>query len=551
LDRLSDIEQKRLRDIFHTSTHIQLIASSSKALEHTYKHDKPFFEFFKIIKLDGLNKKETHTLLEQLTQTSPENIKNIIKTQPNRIETIRRLTGGIPRTIILLFEIFLDDSANVFEDLEMILDRVTPLYKHRMDDLPTQQQAIMDTIALNWDGISSKEIVNGLKKRGFDSKKVSTQLILLEKNGLTLSKKIDKKNKIYFIKERFFNIWYLMRYGRKKNKSQVLWLVKFLQEWCDGNEIINRAKSHIQSAKENRLHARGGVYMAEALAAIVPDTQLQHELLSETKKALIKTNPNIDKKLSKSDIELFSLAINSITEKKYNIAIKNYKILIDKGYSYAMYNLANLYTNELNDFDKGIKYYQMAIEKEHSGAMHNLALIYQFELNDCNKAIEYYQMGIKNEDAEAMFSLAYLYSEELKDFDKAIKYYQMAIEKEHSGAMYNLALLYHHELNDFDKAMKYYQMAIKKERSEAMNNLANIYHSELNDFDKAIKFYQMAIEKEDSNAMVNLANLYQNELKDFDKAIKYYQMAIAKEQPNAMHVLAWLYYQQNTNKKIK
>ena len=244
LDKLSDIEQKRLRDIFHNSTYIQLITSSSRALEHTYRHDKPFFEFFEIVKLSGLNKEETNIFLKQLSLTSNNNINKIIEEQPQRIETIRRLTGGIPRTIVLLFEIFLDNSANVFEDLEIILDRVTPLYKHRMDDLPTKQQAIMDTIALNWDGITTKEIVEKLKKRGFDTKSVSSQLKGLEKNDLVLSKNIDKKNKLYMIKERFFNIWYLMRLGRKKNKLQVQWLVRFLEEWCKSNKTIGIGKDN-------------------------------------------------------------------------------------------------------------------------------------------------------------------------------------------------------------------------------------------------------------------------------------------------------------------
>ena len=380
LDRLSSIEQKRLRDIFHCSSHIQFIASSSRALEHTYKHDKAFFEFFKIIKLDGLNKKDTFSLLEQLTKTSSINIKNIIKNEPYRIEIIRRLTGGIPRTIVLLFEIFLDNSANVFDDLEMILDRVTPLYKHRMDDLATQQQAIMDTIALSWDGISSKEIVNGLKKRGFDSKKVSAQLILLEKNGLTLSKNIDKKNKLYFIKERFFNIWYLMRYGRNKNKTKVLWLVKFLQEWCVGDEIRQRAMRHIESAKENKLHVKGGIMMAEVLAELCQyNSGLQHKILDETKTSLRKNVPNIDKILSKSNMEIFELAHQLYEDKKYDLAIKNYKLLAETGFVTSMNNLAVLYGDKLGNIDKAKKYYKMAIDKEHAISMSNLATLYYNE----------------------------------------------------------------------------------------------------------------------------------------------------------------------------
>ncbi len=413
LDRFSPIEQKRLRDIFHNSNHIQLIASSSRSLEHTYQHDKPFFEFFNTIRLDGLSKKDANTLLMQLAKDSPDNTKNIekiIQTQPARIETIRRLTGGIPRTIVLLFEIFADESANVFEDLELILDRVTPLYKHRMDDLPTQQQAIMDTIALSWDGISTKEIVHGLKKRGFDSKKVSAQLVLLTRNSLVESKNLDKKNKLYFIRERFFNIWYLMRYGRKKNKDQVKWLVRFLQQWCDEDELISRAKRHIRAAKTGTLNSRGGYYMAEALAATVPDQWVQDELLSETKKALRESDPDIDRKLGKSDIEIFDLAIDCEDSGKFELAVKYYRVLVGKGDADSMYNLALLYANEFKDFDAAIKYFNMAVEKG---------------------------------DVGSLFSLAWLYQTELKDFDAAIKYYKMAIEKGHADAMNNLAWLYY------------------------------------------------------------------------------------------------------------
>jgi hypothetical protein len=39
------------------------------------------------------------------------------------------------------------------------------------------------------------------------------------------------KNNIYILKERFFNIWYLMRYGRKNDKKRVLWLTRFLEAW--------------------------------------------------------------------------------------------------------------------------------------------------------------------------------------------------------------------------------------------------------------------------------------------------------------------------------
>ncbi len=216
LDKLREKDHKKLRDILHESD-LQIIAGSTRTLEISYKHDKPFFESFKIIYLKPLTKQDVEILLKNLNkQYNDKKAFEIIKNQKPRIETIRRLTGGVPRTIILLYEIILDDSATVFEDLEGILDKITPLYKHKMDDLPTQQQVIVDVIALNWDGIMPKEISEETK---IETKKISAQLKILEKNGFIISKKINKKNKLYMIEERFFNIWYLMRYGFKKEKT--------------------------------------------------------------------------------------------------------------------------------------------------------------------------------------------------------------------------------------------------------------------------------------------------------------------------------------------
>ncbi|MCI5166278.1 MAG: hypothetical protein D3903_09325 [Candidatus Electrothrix sp. GM3_4] len=95
LDRFSDIELKRLRDIFHTSKHIQLIAASAQTLEYTYKHEQPFFEFFKIVRLKNLSKPEAVALLRQLSNRYGEEkeIDRIAELEPERIETIRLLRG--------------------------------------------------------------------------------------------------------------------------------------------------------------------------------------------------------------------------------------------------------------------------------------------------------------------------------------------------------------------------------------------------------------------------------------------------------------------------
>ncbi|MFT7450333.1 MAG: nucleoside-triphosphatase THEP1, partial [Patescibacteria group bacterium] len=149
--KFTDLEAHRLRKILQSSADIRLIAASSVVLEAFYQYNHPFYEFFKVERLEGLDAAQTKLLLLQLGEVyEQESIQSLVKNQPGRVEALRRLTGGVTRTIILLFEIFADDhTGNTFIDLEKVLDRVTPLYKHRMDDLTPGQQEVVETIALH------------------------------------------------------------------------------------------------------------------------------------------------------------------------------------------------------------------------------------------------------------------------------------------------------------------------------------------------------------------------------------------------------------------
>jgi hypothetical protein len=147
IDNLGDLfakldrqQQQRLREILHTSKRIQIIGASTAMLEQHYDHSAPFYQFFRQINLQGLDRDEALTLLRHLgTPEQQAQLERVIAETPGRIETLRRLTAGVPRTLVLLFEILLDLHGSAFRDLELLLDRVTPLYKHRMDDLPPQQ----------------------------------------------------------------------------------------------------------------------------------------------------------------------------------------------------------------------------------------------------------------------------------------------------------------------------------------------------------------------------------------------------------------------------
>ena len=130
LKRLEKVEIHRLREILQTESEIRIIAGSPFYLDTLLDYQQPFFEFFKVIRLDGLNKKETQELLMKLAEINgeEEKIQKIITETPERVETLRTLTGGVPRTIALMFIIFIEfNNEDTVKDLEKILDAVTPL----------------------------------------------------------------------------------------------------------------------------------------------------------------------------------------------------------------------------------------------------------------------------------------------------------------------------------------------------------------------------------------------------------------------------------------
>jgi TPR repeat protein/nucleoside-triphosphatase THEP1/Fe2+ or Zn2+ uptake regulation protein len=524
--KLSDKEHKRLREVFTESAELRLIGASSLLLEFHYDYGKPFYQFFKLVELKGLNNQETKTLLLKLGEKyKTERVKEIVTNEPGRIEALRRVTGGVIRTMVLLFEIFVDDfNGNAFADLEKILDLVTPLYKHRMDKLSPQQQEIIDVIALNWDAVGVKEIAQKIKLAG---KAVSAQLNQLEKYHIIEKEKTDTKNHLYRIHERFFNIWYLMRCGRKWDEKRVRFLVEFLQSWCDQQELEKLAARHLSAIKKGTVYEQQALYLTEAIARTPIQRELQHELIHQTKLYLTSCHSELKDYLSSSDWELAISARSAFEQGKYKQASKLIEKIKNKtAEDWEIFAECNYYQGKQN---RAKEYFIKAVENGNARAMNNLAILYHTEFKDIISAEKYFLMAIDKGYASAMYNLAFIYHKEFKDAYKAEKYYLMAIKKDDADAMYNLALLYEKELKDMKKAEKYYLMAIEKSHVDAMNGLAWLYQTEFNDIDKTEQYYLMAITNGHTKAMHNLAMLYFSLKIKKDDAIRFAKDSFIKE----------------------
>ena len=243
-DRVRE-QEWALREILSTEPALVMIGASANAIESSFAYDQPFYDFFRVHELEGLSFEETREFLLRYAETwgVPE-VRRIAEQEPGRIKVLHTLTGGNPRTIVLLFNVLaMGAEGDVRTDLERLLDQSTPLYKARFEALSTQAQQIVHAMAVRWDPLSAGELAEDL---GWDVNVVSSQLSRLVKHGTVEKVAYDPESKTGFqIAERFFNIWYLMRASRRLRR-RLIWLVEFLKVFYSQDELRARAALHFR-----------------------------------------------------------------------------------------------------------------------------------------------------------------------------------------------------------------------------------------------------------------------------------------------------------------
>lgn len=336
-----DTEHAQLREVLSLHPQIRLIGGSSQLLEAHFDGAAPFYQFFKLVNLKPINEAEMHELLRSLAkqngQEAIKTIEEIIIEHPERIEAVRRLTNGVPRTIVLLFQIIMEGAKeSSYAYLEETIDKTTPLYKHRMDDLSRQQKAIVHTIAMNWDAMSTKEIAEQTR---LPSKTVSAQLVKLQQQWIVDKIETSTKNHLYIVKERFFNIWYLMRYGNQTDKRRVLWLTRFLESWCDERELSTRFVEAAFNIENNQANV-SYVYFNALLASEKIDSEIKKSIIdnisSEDRLGIVNYQDDNYKNI---EIPLRELINKNKIEEAYRLLEINFKNLTIKDYLFNLHTL--------------------------------------------------------------------------------------------------------------------------------------------------------------------------------------------------------------------
>lgn len=459
LDTLKEREQQRLREILLTSSSILIIGGSAQMLEQHFDYGKPFYQFFKFTTLEGLSRQETITLLRAVARDDEkEKIEAVIKNNSEKIEALRQLTGGIPRLAILLFDILIDDHDSAFGQMEKLLDEITPFYQDRLRQLPPTLKDIAHAIAMNWDGIETSEIA---KKTRLTSKEASAQLQQLKKYHFIESVSIGKNN-IYKIKERFFNIWYLMRYGRKKDIQRVEWLVKFLTTWYSKDELEEKSRRFINLLITADMQDSYVYHMGEALRYSVKDLVIESILKSIMQNYLNNKKSNLVNDISPSSVEVVKKAIKFRKAGKIDEAMALLK-KSKKGTPQEDSILGVLYHDQ-NNYNKAGECYLKAIKGGANEVLPSMTWLCLMLAKNAKQALEYALQSFENKkNIHNAFALAIilLWNENFSDsYERFIEWlgFEEAPKSESDIATYLTLLIskgQHYKAKEFFEMERY------------------------------------------------------------------------------------------------
>ena len=202
---MADAEEAgwRLRRVLQTEPRIVLLASATSRFDAIDKPDRALYDLFRVLTLRPLNTDECATLWESVSGRCRA---------PDAIQALRILTGGNPRLLGILARFGAGLSfRDLLADLLDLVDDLTVYFKSHLEALPAQERRVYLALADLWKPAMAREIADRAR---LDTSKCSAQLARLMHRGAVEVIGGSPRRKLYYLVERLYNIYYLMRRAR-------------------------------------------------------------------------------------------------------------------------------------------------------------------------------------------------------------------------------------------------------------------------------------------------------------------------------------------------
>ncbi len=229
LENLGEIFTRQIRDkndlgslrkFFMADNGCLLLATAPLHFDAITDVGQPFYDFFDIQILENLSFEETVEVIRlNLRWEKHEDILENFEGMRPRLQALYRMTGGNPRLTMMLYELIAHESITRVQDqFQLLLDRISPFYQGRLNDLPPGQRALLECLASMRD---QEKTPAAIAARIRMSQQETSSLLkrLTDAHYLRADRHPqDRRSRLYTIREGFFDIWLAMNLSRGARK---------------------------------------------------------------------------------------------------------------------------------------------------------------------------------------------------------------------------------------------------------------------------------------------------------------------------------------------
>ncbi len=215
----------RLRKILQTEPRIILLASATSRFDEIDNPAHALYDLFRVLLLNPLDTNECAVLWEAVSGKCPP---------PETIRSLEILTGGSPRLIAIVARFGAGRSfPELMAELLDLVDDHTEYFKSHIESLPAQERRVYLVLADLWKPATTREIA---VRARLETSKCSAQLARLIERGVVQFMGGTARRKQYYLTERLYNIYYLLRRSRGQD-SLIQALIQFMESYYSGTEL--------------------------------------------------------------------------------------------------------------------------------------------------------------------------------------------------------------------------------------------------------------------------------------------------------------------------
>ena len=157
------------------------------------------------------------------------------------------MTGGNPRLTMMLYELIAHESiTGVHDQFHLLLDRISPFYQGRLNDLPPGQRALLECLASMRD---QEKTPAAIAARMRMSQQETSSLLkrLTDAHYLRADRHPrDRRSRLYTIREGFFDIWLAMNLSRGARK-RMPFLLDFFSLFYPSIEVREEKRRELRT----------------------------------------------------------------------------------------------------------------------------------------------------------------------------------------------------------------------------------------------------------------------------------------------------------------